>query len=374
MLNQTSNLLSAVQLCRRVLKTRTTLPILGFLRLEAKTNPDGAAVLSIRATDLGRHVERTVDFYGEPFGPVCVPAKDLEVALNQMGKNVTLAVRSGSLLLSGDAKAKLPTVAADEFPELPAAGTLHGCDARELSDVIREVYWAADTNEALADETLVCAVKMTARKILAEAGRRYLVARSEKLSIAADATFSFPAKDAPEVAAALLEEDAQIRVSEDWVSVHAKAGQLWVNRTTTRRAFKDFVFETPADAVAEINKEQVGELRAMLSAVNQLAEKSEFAAVTFASDSQAGTVSVSYRGAHTSIEREIGPVSVSRNVNLLLSADGFSEVMQKVTAEKASLSVVKMPNGNEAIQVRSGDRVAVMATRVAPQEVKPENE
>lgn len=98
----------------KVVQSRNTIPILGFVRLAF----DGSE-LQVRSTDLDIDFTSTMPAEGEP-GEICVDGKLLSDIVRKAGdKSVSMELKDGRLTVrSGRSTFKLETLPATDFPEL----------------------------------------------------------------------------------------------------------------------------------------------------------------------------------------------------------------------------------------------------------------
>lgn len=105
---------NAVKDLAGMISGRTTLPVLGCIRLQSSPG-----ALQLTATDLDQWLRLTIPAEGDTFDPVCVPAKALmNVATTAAGSLVLTGSRSALHAVSGF-KAKLSVIDAAEFPTDP---------------------------------------------------------------------------------------------------------------------------------------------------------------------------------------------------------------------------------------------------------------
>ncbi len=133
-------LVSSLQLVGRAVSTRTTLPSLAGIHLQADTGQ-----LVLRATDMEMSLTREISAVtiDEP-GAVLLPARLFgDVARSLPDGTVTLAYRSAERdveLTAGSARFHLKTLPVEDFPSLPAVdgetATLPGSVLAEMIDLV----------------------------------------------------------------------------------------------------------------------------------------------------------------------------------------------------------------------------------------------
>lgn len=136
-------LLPAVQAASRVMLTKTTIPALQGILIEADER------LTLKATNLELSVIIAAEAEIEEPGRVLVPGKTLEQILRRTG-DVEVKEKDEKLIItSGNAKFELSTMSPEEFPEATIEGEEVGkIKDYELRDAIRQVVFAA------SDETI----------------------------------------------------------------------------------------------------------------------------------------------------------------------------------------------------------------------------
>jgi DNA polymerase-3 subunit beta len=141
-------LLSALQIVSRAVSTRSTLPSLGGIQLDA-----AGTALTLRATDMELGLTMTIDdVQTETDGMVLLPGRLLGDVVRSLPEgDVTFALRAEQRdveLTASAARFHLRTLAAEDFPRLPQladdAGTL---PAAPLAETIERVARAASRDE-----------------------------------------------------------------------------------------------------------------------------------------------------------------------------------------------------------------------------------
>jgi len=136
-------------LAARAVSTRTSVLVLGGVRLKAENNE-----LQLAATDMELSLRATLDAEVEGGGEVVVPGKllldivrslpDPEVAIEQRADESVLLITSGS------ASYRLHTYSAEDFPRLPDIESLqlHPVDREALLETIGRVSRSASRDES----------------------------------------------------------------------------------------------------------------------------------------------------------------------------------------------------------------------------------
>jgi DNA polymerase-3 subunit beta len=141
-----SKLSNCLQSILQVVPTKSTLPILTNILIEALENK-----LKISATDLDISISNTLDCSVTKKGAVALPAKILfeiirelpesEIAFESTNTRVEIRVPNGSY--------KIAAVSSDDFPKLPAVNTKKEIriPAGDLVQMIRKTTFACSTDE-----------------------------------------------------------------------------------------------------------------------------------------------------------------------------------------------------------------------------------
>jgi len=144
-----ANLTRATRLTSRATPTRSTLPVLQTVRLEAQNGG-----LTLTATDLEIGVTTAIAANVATPGTICVPARLLGEYISQLPSepvHLTLKPEGHRLRLScGRYVANLATQDAAEFPALPAGDEARALtlDASRLRQAVARVAFAAARDEA----------------------------------------------------------------------------------------------------------------------------------------------------------------------------------------------------------------------------------
>ena len=144
-----ANLTRATRLTSRATPTRSTLPVLQTVRLEAQNGG-----LTLTATDLEIGVTTAIAANVATPGTICVPARLLGEYISQLPSepvHLTLKPEGHRLRLScGRFVANLATQDAAEFPALPAGNEARALtlDASRLRQAVARVAFAAARDDA----------------------------------------------------------------------------------------------------------------------------------------------------------------------------------------------------------------------------------
>lgn len=216
-----SELLRGVRNAARAVSSRSTLPILANLFVEAKDN-----TLRLVGTDLEVGIECTIPARVEEPGALTVPAKVFQQILSTLpGEEVNLAVEEANMALirSGKSEYRLLSLPADEFPLLPQVGEeiVFSVEPSLLRDVIKETIFAASKDEARAIlmGALFSIKGETLRLVATDTHRLALSEAPLSRSPGKDVDFIVPASALQEVArlAGQALEEVVVRGSENQI-------------------------------------------------------------------------------------------------------------------------------------------------------------
>lgn len=212
------NLAEGLAVVGRVVPTKSTLPVLSNVLLQA----EAGGALRLAATNLDMAVSHRVPATVERDGQITLPARLLSdyVTLLDHGQKVSLDLNAKSHkvhLACGRYEANVAGIDADDFPPIPtvSGGAGFSVDAATFKDAVGQVSFAAapdDTRPVLAGVL----VKLQGGTLtLAAADGFRLAVRTVELSQAgADITMIVPARALVEVARLVSTEEGQeVRVA-----------------------------------------------------------------------------------------------------------------------------------------------------------------
>ncbi len=143
------DLLKALGHVTSVVERRTTIPILSNVMLKASGNS-----LMFKATDLERDVSESVDAKVQAGGALTVPAHMLHDIVRKLPEGAEIELkRDGDkerlTLTSGHSRFSLPTLSAEDFPDLAVGEIGHefSIEAAELKRLIEKTRFAISTEE-----------------------------------------------------------------------------------------------------------------------------------------------------------------------------------------------------------------------------------
>lgn len=160
------NLAKGLSIVGRAVSTRSTLPVLGNILLEAKDNQ-----LRLAATNLEISINCWIGAKVEDEGAVTVPARLLTEFVNSMPPeqiDMELAVRTQTLhLLCARYDANIKGIDAADFPIIPVAGT----DAEEMDEAVEtlegtSIELSSDGLRSMIDQVIFAASHDESKPIL----------------------------------------------------------------------------------------------------------------------------------------------------------------------------------------------------------------
>lgn len=211
-------LLAALDKTASLANRRTTMPTINCLRLES----DGLK-LSISATDLNCHAVATCECDGK-LESVCVPAQAFAGLAKAAKDEIELTVENGKLKFASNGVGNLATLPINEFPEFPSEKfTGIGLPCGDLAECIQNVYWAADSNPSDSSRPLITVVwiKCVDKLMRAAATTGHKMASSSRMLICAPCEFLFPAAYATRAIEVLNQDEASLRLSDNWMRVES---------------------------------------------------------------------------------------------------------------------------------------------------------
>jgi DNA polymerase-3 subunit beta len=260
-----SNGLAAVS---RVISTRSTLPVLGNVLLEAE-----GTTLTLTGTNLELTVRTTVQATVDEPGRLTLPARLLSdyVALLTPSERLTLSVAGSKMRLScGTFTANVSGIDADEFPAIPSVsgGTSLTLPASRLKEAIGQVVFAAAPDDS---RPVLAGVLMTVsggKLTMAAADGFRLAVRKIDLGEAEvpDLTMIVPAKALNEVARGLPNDDeveVEIAVTADQSQVLFRHRQAEVVSRLIEGQFPDFNRIIPRETKTRVTIQTADFLRAV---------------------------------------------------------------------------------------------------------------
>ncbi|MFC1571719.1 DNA polymerase III subunit beta [Candidatus Margulisiibacteriota bacterium] len=257
------DLQAGVSAVERIVTTRSTLPIIGYILFEA-----GKGGLKISANNLEIGVQLGVKASVVKEGAILIPAKTLSGIVSKLpdGKVGFALADKGIMKISyAQSNFTVHTLPADEFPVLPKAkaGQTFAVDGSLLASMIKQTIFSVSLSE---DKYVLTGVLLEIGKspVTADASNFRMIStdgyrlakRGEKIKVKADAkaTVIVPAKALQEIARIIDldkgEDEVKINVSADQISFRYKDTYL-VSRVIQGQ-FPDYRQVLPKKAATKI--------------------------------------------------------------------------------------------------------------------------
>jgi DNA polymerase-3 subunit beta len=226
MITSTKQLSAALSECGRVIKTRTTLPILSHVRLQA-----AEGVLEITATNLDAWVTRLVKCSGN-LEPCCVSLhKFAHLVSAASTDDVSMTLKGHRLKLKAAGVCELSTLQANEFPPSPKQSKELAVIAQDLADGIEAVEWLpnGESNKDKGNVTKVnVCVDLTAKSLDCVSYIGVVMAHFQRSLICETRTLLIPNAFAPLLVPVLREDEARVFASDTAIMSSSKHGSVSV--------------------------------------------------------------------------------------------------------------------------------------------------
>jgi DNA polymerase-3 subunit beta len=258
---QTALLHNAFQLVSSVVQQRPTRPILANVLLVASADQ-----VELQATDLELGIRLTIPGAAvDEEGRVAIPQARVGSILRETEDEVIrLEVAEGHCTISAsDSVFRLPTEAADEFPELPVFddSNAYALDRQDLVEMVLKSNFAAHKGKhryALNGALLV--IKPTKVQMVATDGRRLAhIERKGKNPSNADEAVIVPTKAFDQIIKVLTDEDETVRVNIRENQLVARTKQAMVSTRLVEGHFPPYESVIPKDhdKKVELNRERL---------------------------------------------------------------------------------------------------------------------
>lgn len=246
---QTALLHSAFQLTSSVVQQRPTRQILADVLIVAENGQ-----LELQATDLEIGIRLQVlgaEIAEE--GRIVVPqARVASILRETADEAVELQSDEGHCLItSSDSEFRLPTEAADEFPELPAFDEekAHEFDRKDFVEMVTRTAFAAHKGKhRYALNGVLIVIKPSKVEMVATDGRRLAhIERKMKSRVGADESIIVPTKALEEVIKVLGDDDEKVKISVGENQVVAKTQRATVSARLVEGHFPPYESVIPKD-------------------------------------------------------------------------------------------------------------------------------
>lgn len=215
-----TNLLAALELPLSVVGTRSTLPILSCVRIEAS-----GGRLTITATNLDHSAELHCECDGD-LKSVCVNASAFSRAIQFGAEEIGITIpKAGQLQIDNGSKIVLPTLEAKEFPPVFTGKTKAiGINCEDLAAGIKAVGWCAHTDQV---RYTLCGTHVlgTPNRLVAEASNGSNLAHYEQPAIEAACEFILPSEFHRAAIECLLKPESVLSLSENQLRIEFQGGK-----------------------------------------------------------------------------------------------------------------------------------------------------
>lgn len=241
-------LIDAIQKAAPLVKTRSTIPAISNVLIWAINGG-----FHVTATDLEAYIEVKCSCSGDL--PECgVPAQQLLATLRQPEEFAELSVESNRRLkVSCGSVAILGTSLAAEFPAFPKDDLKAiGVNCEDLSEAIKSVAWAAsdDKNKDIQCQCVWVNLDPKKKAIITAACDRNSLAYCEHPAIVPKSECAFLADNSGLICDTLLNESAELFMSDSWVVVKSHEVNCAVKLIEGKYL--------PVNVIVDIERENVG--------------------------------------------------------------------------------------------------------------------
>ncbi len=352
-----AHLAQTLGIVARAISTRSTLPILSNVLVEASINQ-----LTLTATDLDTSIRASLEAKVKTPGTISVAANVLsEVVSSLPTSEVDLQLKENQLhVRAGRARYQILILPADEFPSLPEVATEVALRLTQtaLKDMIRQTLCAVAKEESNPILTGVLFEVRAGRLNLVATDTHRLAWRSTKLSEAPKEKFSLiiPNRPLNELQRLLKEGDSEvlIHLTENQVAFITEQATL-ISRVIDGQ-FPNYEKVIPQDterAVTVNSKEFLGVLKRVAIVARQNAEKVVLTIDRETMALSAESQEVGHGKEEMAIRLDGEPLEIAFNVRYLIDAlsvlDAENTVLQLTGALNPGL--VKPEHDEEFVYV-----------------------
>jgi len=276
-------ILDGLQRVQNVVSTRTTLPILSNVLVQAGN--DG---LKLTTTDLDMAIRCTVEAEVSKVGATTLPARKLFLILKEVGGadiEVEIDERNAASIRSGSSFYKIMGLPEEEFPKFPSVegGKSLKIEQSVLRDMLKKTAYAASNDETrYVLNGVYMSFKGSKLTVVATDGRRLaLVERDLEVAKGAEAELILPTKVVGELQRLLGDKgDAKLSIGENQIIVELD-GTTLVSKLI-EGTYPNFRQVIPAEAKERVQLERELFLAALHRASILVSEKSQSVKLNFA--------------------------------------------------------------------------------------------
>jgi DNA polymerase III subunit beta len=276
-------ILDGLQRVQNVVSTRTTLPILSNVLVQAANNG-----LSLTTTDLDMAIRCKCEAEISRAGSTTLPARKLFLILKEVpGIDIEIEVddRNAASIRSGSSFYKIMGLPEEEFPKFPTAegGKSLKIEQSILRDMLRKTAYATSSDETrYVLNGVYMSFKGSKLTVVATDGRRLaLVERDLDIPKGAEAELILPTKAVGELQRLLSDKgDAKLSISENQIIIELD-GTTLVSKLI-EGTYPNFRQVIPAEAKERVQLERELLLAALHRASILVSEKSQSVKLSFA--------------------------------------------------------------------------------------------
>ena len=202
-----------------VIRTRTTIPILYCVWLEARDNK-----LTVIASSIDAFAAASCPCQDD-LEPCCVPASTLNYLVHKAPDQIEMTCKNGRLFVEGAGTARLMLHDVREFPSWPEQdGKELGVNTADLAQCISGVAWAPDLDPKLSldlwRESVWVNISDKAIECAGTDGKEFAYVKRDLIS--APAHFLLPAVHAKLLNDALMTADSSLHVGTKYVTTNSE--------------------------------------------------------------------------------------------------------------------------------------------------------
>ena len=276
-------ILDGLQRVQNVVSTRTTLPILSNVLVQAGN--DG---LKLTTTDLDMAIRCTVEAEVSKVGATTLPARKLFLILKEVGGadiEVEIDERNAASIRSGSSFYKIMGLPEEEFPKFPSVegGKSLKIEQSVLRDMLKKTAYAASNDETrYVLNGVYMSFKGSKLTVVATDGRRLaLVEHDLEVAKGAEAELILPTKVVGELQRLLGDKgDAKLSIGDNQIIVELD-GTTLVSKLI-EGTYPNFRQVIPAEAKERVQLERELFLAALHRASILVSEKSQSVKLNFA--------------------------------------------------------------------------------------------
>ena len=276
-------IIDGLQRVQNVVSTRTTLPILSNVLVQA-----GNDALKLTTTDLDMAIRCTVEAEVSKVGATTLPARKLFLILKEAGGadiEVEIDERNAASIRSGSSFYKIMGLPEEEFPKFPSVegGKSLKIEQSVLRDMLKKTAYAASNDETrYVLNGVYMSFKGSKLTVVATDGRRLaLVERDLEVAKGAEAELILPTKVVGELQRLLGDKgDAKLSIGDNQIIVELD-GTTLVSKLI-EGTYPNFRQVIPAEAKERVQLERELFLAALHRASILVSEKSQSVKLNFA--------------------------------------------------------------------------------------------